>query len=101
MADKELCQRILKFISGKSKKTESTAKIVQALRVPKKSLNIQLYKLQKSGQIIKVQETPPVWSLSGVSLSQPSAENPALPSGSSSPDSGRNDRPCVSIFYHY
>ncbi|XP_053383732.1 uncharacterized protein LOC123535826 [Mercenaria mercenaria] len=69
MADKELQERILRFLNGKPKKTEAAAKIIQALRVPKKSLNNQLYKLQRDGRVIKVEESPPVWAVqSGTSV---------------------------------
>ena len=70
MADNSTGDRILNLLKGKTKRTETLAKIVQTLRLPKKSVNIELYKLQRSGVVVKVQDTPPVWSLnvSGNSL---------------------------------
>ena len=63
MADLKLQERILKILNGKPKKSESLSKIVQILRLPKKSVNVQLYKLKSKGTIIRVQESPPVWGL--------------------------------------
>ncbi|XP_060559029.1 uncharacterized protein LOC132719290 isoform X2 [Ruditapes philippinarum] len=65
MADRDLQERILKFLNSKSKKKEAAAKIIQALRVPKKSLNNQLYKLLREGRVVKCEESPPVWALPG------------------------------------
>lgn len=63
MADQGLQERIIKLLSGKPKKKESVAKIIQTLRVPKKSLNNQLYRLQRQGKVVRVQESPPIWAL--------------------------------------
>lgn len=63
MADQGLQERIIKLLSGKPKKKETVAKIIHTLRVPKKSLNNQLYRLQRLGGLVKVQESPPVWAL--------------------------------------
>ncbi|KAL4225653.1 hypothetical protein ACF0H5_016342 [Mactra antiquata] len=64
MADVDLQDRILNFLEGKPKKSDTTAKLVNFFRIPKKSLNIQLYSLQKKGRIVKLNESPPAWGLS-------------------------------------
>ena len=74
MSDRELQDRIIKFLNSKPKKKEAAAKIIQALRVPKKNLNNQIYRLQREGRVIKCVESPPVWGLpSGTVSSLPVA----------------------------
>ncbi|XP_052798960.1 uncharacterized protein LOC128230583 isoform X2 [Mya arenaria] len=63
MADTNLQDRILKIFEGKPKKSESAAKLVQILKISKKAVNHQLYMMEKKGQIVKIKDSPPAWSL--------------------------------------
>lgn len=61
--DGHLEQRIFDFLESQHNNEAELSQILRAVKVDKRTLNANLYRLKRSGNLIKTNEKPPSWQI--------------------------------------
>lgn len=61
--DGQLEQRIFDFLESQHNNEAELSHILRVVKVDKRTLNANLYRLKRSGNLIKTNEKPPTWQI--------------------------------------